>query len=150
VEAMRRSVWSPLLSVIAVPLAAAADPVCCKLFGIDLTRVLGSDAAVCGKIVDGDDRADAQHASVEERKRATQCALEAQRQRRPFVYTYRLLAPPDMDLVNQAVFGAHGERMLMKLGVFARQNIRTIEICESLTVLPDGKLKGTGCYETYP
>jgi hypothetical protein len=40
--------------------------------------------------------------------------------------------------------------MLLKLGKFARENIRSVEICESLTVLPDGKLKGAGCYNTDP
>jgi len=142
---MRRRVW-PALMLIQAQLALAAPPACCRLFGFDATPILGADPAVCGKVVSGDSPMEAQTESVEERRRATQCALEAQEQKRAFVYTYRLLAPPDMDLIVQAVFGAHGERMLMKLGLFARENIHTVEVCDALTVLPDGKVRESGCY----
>jgi hypothetical protein len=141
---MHRTAWPVLLSISQ--LATAATPACCRLFGFDATRMLGPDPAVCGKILDADSRARAQEESAAERKRAAQCALDAQAQGRPFVYTYRLLAAPDMDLVVQAVVGAHGERLLMKLGLYAGENMHKVEACQSLAVLPDGKVRGSGCY----
>jgi len=140
---MRRSAWPALLLIPQVALAAA--PVCCRLFGFDASRMLGPDPAVCGKLVDADSRTEAQNESSAERKRAAQCALEAQAQGRAFVYTYRLLAAPDMDLIVQAVVGVHGERMLLKLGLYAGENMHEVETCQSLTVLPDGKVRGAGC-----
>src|SRR5262249_31147982 len=127
-------------------MAVAGEPACCKLFGFDASTMLGNEAAVCGRIVTADAINQAQDDSSEERQRAAQCALEAQRQGRAFVYTYRLLATPDMDLVTQAVFGAHGERLLMRMGLYQRENIRTVENCNSLRVLPDGNVKKEGCY----
>jgi len=136
----------PTLLLIHAQLALAAPPACCRLFGFDATHVLGDNPAVCGEVVTGDTLPAAQTETVEDRRRATQCALEAQEQKRAFVYTYRLVAAPDMDLIVQVVFGAHGERMLMKLGVFARENIHKVEVCDALEVLPDGKVREAGCY----
>lgn len=147
---MRRAIWLALLVSIGAPLAVAAAPACCRLFGIDATPMLGRDPAMCGRVVGTGLPDQAQADTIEDRRRATQCALEAQAQGRAFVYTYRLLVPPDIDLISQAVFGAHGERMLLKLGKYARENIRSVEICEALTVLPDGKLRSAGCYNTDP
>jgi len=146
---MRRAAWAALM-IIPPWLVSAAAPVCCKLFEFDASAMLGQDPAVCGRIVDGDAPDEARMETVEERKRATRCALEAQQQGRAFVYTYRLVVPPDIDMITQAVFGAHGERLLMKLGIYGQENIRTVAVCSSLTVLPDGKLKGSGCYLTRP
>ena len=134
-----------LATLQALP-AMAAEPACCRLFGFDASSMLGSGAAICGVVRDADSRDEAESVSLDERRRATQCALDAQSRGRPFVYTYRLLAAPDMDLITQVVVGAHGERLLMKLGLYAGENIRRIEECESLTVLPDGKVTGKGCY----
>jgi len=138
-----------VIAASVAPLALASEPACCRLFGFDATYMLGADPAVCGKVVTGDTLPNAQTETTEERRRAARCALEAQQQKRAFVYTYRLVAAPDMDLIVQAVFGAHGERLLMKLGLFARENIHTVEECEELAVLPDGKLRSAGCYETH-
>jgi hypothetical protein len=60
--------------------------------------------------------------------------------RRPFVYTYRLLISPDIDMVYQAVFGAHGERLLLRMGLYQGENIRTVETCATLTVQADGQV----------
>lgn len=139
-----RRIWIGLLSLQA-PWAMAAEPACCKLFGFDASAMLGKDAVSCGSIVTADAPNQARDESSAERKRAAQCAVEAQRQGRAFVYTYRVLASPDIDLVTQAVIGAHGERILLRMGLNARENIRTIEHCEALTVLPDGLLKTAGC-----
>ena len=81
----------------------------------------------------------------DERRRATRCALEAQAQGRAFVYTYRELLTPDIDLIVQALFGVRGERLLLKSGRFAAEDMRMTEVCAKLTVLPDGKLHGDGC-----
>ncbi len=143
---MRRTAWPPLVLVLVAPLAVADSPLCCRLFGLDLEAILGPDAVTCGKIVGDDESATAQAETVEERKLATRCALEAQKQGRAFVYTYRLLVAPDIDMITQAVFGAGGERMLLKLGIYREENIRTVEICERLTVLRDGKLRGERCH----
>ena len=147
---MRREFWLACAVLMGAPLVVAAAPACCRLFGIDATPMLGRDPAICGKIVDADLPYEAQARTVEDRRGATKCALEAQAQGRAFVYTYRLLVPPDIDLISQAVFGAHGERMLLKLGRSGPENIRTVEICESLVVMPDGRLKSSGCYNTDP
>jgi hypothetical protein len=61
------------------------------------------------------------------------------------VYTYRLLAAPDIDMVTQAVFGVHGERLLLRMGLYRGENIRTVERCAALEVTADGKLKPRGC-----
>jgi hypothetical protein len=145
---LRATAAAVALSAIFAPLAAAA-PVCCRLFGIDATPMLGPDPVVCGKVVTGDRRIEAEEETQEDRRRATKCALEAQAQGRAFVYTYRLLVPPDIDVITQAVFGAQGERMLLKLGRFRGENIHTVETCETLSVLPDGKLKGAACFASY-
>lgn len=137
-------VGTALLSLHAA-LTMGAEPACCKLFGFDASAMLGKDAVVCGSIVTADAPNQARNESGKERQRAAQCAAEAQRQGRAFVYTYRVLASPDVDLITQAVFGAHGERILLRMGLNARENIRTIEHCEALTVLSDGLLKTAGC-----
>lgn len=130
--------------IIAAPLSVAS-PACCKIFGVDLTHMLGRDPAVCGEIRDADERNETQALILEDRRRATQCALEAQAAGRPFVYTYRMFSPPDIDLIVQAVAGEDGRRMVLKMGNTRHRNIRTIEACATLTVQPDGKLKTAGC-----
>jgi len=141
--------WMVLLFLEAMP-AIAAEPLCCKLFGFDLSAMLGKDAVACGSIVTADAPNQSRDEASAERQRATQCALDAQSQGRAFVYTYRVLASPDVDLVTQAVFGAHGERMLLRMGLNAGENIRRVESCASLTVLPDGLVNSAGCVSTYP
>jgi hypothetical protein len=126
--------------------AAAAESACCRLFGFDAAPILGADAAVCGQIRDADERNQAEADTREDHRRATACALEAQARGRAFVYTYRLLASPDVDLVYQVVFGMHGERLLMRMGLNAGENIRSVESCATLTVQPDGKVRKEGCY----
>lgn len=140
--------WTMFLYLAAMP-AMAAEPLCCKLFEFDASAMLGKDAVACGSIVTADAPNQARDEASEDRQRATRCALDAQSQGRAFVYTYRVLASPDIDLVTQAVFGAHGERMLLRMGLNARENIRTIEHCEAFTVLPDGLLKTAGCIRVY-
>ena len=127
-------------AMTALP-AGAASPACCRLFEFDATPILGRDPAICGKIPD----ADTPEETVDERRSATRCALAAQTQGRAFVYTYRELIPPDIDLIVQAVFGVRGEQVLLKAGRFARQDVHTAEICARLTVMSDGKLVGEGC-----
>ena len=140
---MRHAAWTLLLWAGG---SLSAEAPCCRLFGFDAAPILGADAAVCGKILDADDRDAAESETREDRRRATACALEAQAQGRAFVYTYRLLASPDVDLVYQAVFGANGERLLLRMGRYAGENIRSVENCAALTVQPDGKVRKEGCY----
>jgi hypothetical protein len=138
---MRLAAW--VLLFACEPLSAAAP--CCSLFGFDASSILGADPAVCGAIRDADNRDDAEAESREDRRRATQCALDAQARGRAFVYTYRLLVTPDIDVVSQAVFGARGERLLLRMGLYRGENIRTVEACASLVVQADGQLKKQGC-----
>jgi hypothetical protein len=123
----------------------SADAPCCRLFGLDASLILGHDAAVCGKIRDADDRDAAESETREDRRHATACALEAQARGRAFVYTYRLLVSPDIDMVYQAVFGAHGERLLLRMGLYQGENIRTVEACSTLSVQADGQVAKQGC-----
>lgn len=139
---VRSAAWTLLLLAGG---ALAAEAPCCKLFGFDAAPILGNEAAACGKILDADNRDQAESATREDRRRATACALEAQAQGRAFVYTYRLLAKPDIDLVYQAVFGAHGERLLLRMGLYNGENIRTVEACATLTVQADGQVAKQGC-----
>ena len=132
-------------AVVGAGGSLSAEAPCCRLFGFDASQILGHDAAVCGKILDADDRAAAESETRENRRRATACALEAQAQGRAFVYTYRLLVSPDIDMVSQAVFGAHGERLLLRMGLYQGENIRTVEACSALTVLADGQVSKQGC-----
>jgi hypothetical protein len=138
-------IWITLFALQAAP-AVVADPACCKLFGFDASSILGEDAAICGKILDADERHAAESETREDRGRATACALDAQARGRAFVYTYRLLASPDVDLVYQAVFGARGERLLLRMGLYAGENIRSVENCAALTVQADGQVRKEGCY----
>src|SRR5262245_25393441 len=140
---MRAQAWFVAALIFAAPLSAS--PACCKIFGIDLSGMLGRDPAVCGQVRDADERNETQAAILEDRQRATQCALEAQAANRPFVYTYRMFSPPDIDLIVQAVSGEDGRRMVLKMGNTKHRNIRTIEDCATLTVQPDGKLRTSGC-----
>jgi hypothetical protein len=115
------------------------------MFGFDASPILGRDAAICGKIRDADDRDAAESATREDRRHATACALEAQAHGRAFVYTYRLLISPDIDMVYQAVFGVHGERLLLRMGLYQGENIRTVEVCATLSVQADGQVSKQGC-----
>jgi hypothetical protein len=124
--------------------AAADAPLCCRIFSIDATPILGDDAVLCGRVPDADTTEEA----AEARRSAKICALEAQSRERAFVYTYRELIPPDVDLIVQAVFGAHGERLLLKAGHFARQDVHLTQVCEKLSVRSDGTLESRGCYDT--
>ncbi len=137
---MRRAIWTTL-AILSASFAGADSLVCCRIFDIDATPILGADPAVCGKIPDADTAQDTR----DERNRATLCAREAQSQGRAFVYTYRELLSPDIDLIVQALFGVRGERLLLKTGRFAAEDVRMVEVCGALTVLPDGKLQGKGC-----
>ncbi len=139
---MRSAAWILLLFAGG---SLSAEAPCCRMFGLDASSILGPDAAVCGKIQDADDRDEAESVTRENRRHATACALEAQAQRRAFVYTYRLLISPDVDLVYQAVFGARGERLLLRMGLYQGENIRTVETCATLTVQPDGQVAKHGC-----
>lgn len=139
---MRRAAWTLLLWAGG---SLSAEAPCCRLFGFDAAPILGADAAVCGKILDADDRDAAESETREDRRRATACALEAQAQGRAFVYTYRLLVEPDIDLVHQAVSGMHGERLLLRMGLYHGENIRTVETCATLTVQADGQVAKQGC-----
>src|SRR3954464_6890715 len=125
--------------------AFAEETQCCRLFGFDAAPMLGENAVACGRILDADQRREAQSQTLEERRRATQCALQAQAQGRAFVYTYRLLVSPDVDLVYQAVFGVHGERLLLRMGLYQGENIRTVEACSTLSVQADGQVAKQGC-----
>jgi hypothetical protein len=138
----RNAAWALLLFASG---ALAADAPCCRLFGFDASSILGNDAATCGKILDADDRDAAESETRENRRRATACALEAQAQGRAFVYTYRLLVKPDIDLVYQAISGVHGERLLLRMGLYQGENIRTVEACATLTVQADGQVAKQGC-----
>lgn len=141
--------WVPLLALQAAS-ALAAEPACCKLFAFDASAMLGKDAAVCGAIRDATDRDQAESLTRQDRRRATQCALEAQDQGRAFVYTYRLLVSPDVDMINQAVFGAKGERLLLRVGLYQGENIRSVETCASLTVRADGRIDERDCHIVNP
>jgi hypothetical protein len=147
---MHNAFWLICAMAMGTPLAFAADPLCCRMFGIDATPILGHDAALCGKIVDADQRAAVETEVRAQRKLAAQCALGAQAKGRPFVYTYRMLVTPDVDMMVQGVFGAHGERLLLQAGIFGEDNIHSMEVCNSLIVLADGILKGEGCYPGDP
>jgi len=131
-----------LAMALAMSESMAADaPVCCRIFSIDATPILGDAPAICGQVPD----ADTTEQAAAEKRRAAQCAREALAQGRAFVYTYRELIPPDVDLLVQAVFGTRGERMLLKAGRFARQDVRSLEVCATLAVQSDGTLRTTGC-----
>ena len=141
---MRSPAWS-LLAVLQASTNIAAEPACCRLFGFDASSMLGDEAAVCGRIRDASERHEAEAVTREDRRDAIRCALDAQSRRQAFVYTYRLLAEPDIDLVYQAVFGAHGERLLLRMGLYQGENIRTVESCATLTVRADGQVAKQGC-----
>ena len=128
-------------------ISGAADaPLCCRIFSIDATPILGEDAVLCGRVPD----ADTTNEAADAKRVAKACALDAQSRGRAFVYTYRELIPPDVDLIVQAVFGAHGERLLLKAGRFGRQDVRMTQVCGRLTVRGDGTLESVGCYDTQP
>ena len=40
----------------------------------------------------------------------------------------------------------HGERLLLRMGLYAGENIRSVENCTAPTVQPDGKVRKQGCY----
>ena len=136
--------WITLLALQGAS-TIAAEPACCNLFGFDASSMLGNDAVMCGKIRDANSRDETESVTREERRRATQCALEVQARGRAFVYTFRLLVSPDVDMVYQTVFGAHGERLLLRMGLYQGENIRTVEACSTLTVQADGQVAKQGC-----
>jgi len=138
---VRRATCLAIALAVSEWLAAADAPLCCRIFSIDATPILGDAPAVCGRVPDADTTEEA----AAEKRRAAQCALDALAQGRAFVYTYRELIPPDVDLIVQAVFGTRGERVLLKAGRFAREDVRSLEVCATLSVQPDGTLRTAGC-----
>lgn len=134
----------------AVSPARADSPACCKLFGLDATPILGDEPAICGEVRDADDRPDAESITREDRKHAAECARAAQAQGRTYIYTYRQLVSPDVDMLVQAVTGTRGERLLLKLGNFRGENIRSVEACAKINVLEDGRLESRGCTQWHP
>lgn len=140
---MSRATRLVMMLAVSGCLAAADAPLCCRIFDIDATPILGDDAVLCGRVPDADTTEEAAAA----KRSAKACALDAQSRGRAFVYTYRELLPPDVDLIVQAVFGAHGERLLLKAGRFGRQDARMTQVCEKLAVRSDGTLDSTGCYQ---
>jgi hypothetical protein len=137
----RRAACLAMALAVSESLAAADAPVCCRIFSIDATPILGDAPALCGQVSDVETTEEA----AAEKRRAATCAREAQAQRRAFVYTYRELIPPDVDLVVQAVFGTRGERILLKAGRFAREDVRSLEVCATLAVQSEGTLRTAGC-----
>jgi hypothetical protein len=137
----RRAACLTLALAMSEWTTAADAPMCCRIFSLDATPILGGDPVVCGRVPDADTTEEA----AAEKRRATQCAREAQAQGRAFVYTYRELISPDIDLLVQAVFGTRGERILLKAGRFAREDVRSLEVCATLNVQSDGRLKTAGC-----
>ena len=140
----RRAVCVAIALAMSEWLAAADAPLCCRIFSIDATPILGDAPTACGQVPDAETTEEA----AAEKRRAAQCARDAQAQGRAFVYTYRELISPDVDLIVQAVFGAHGERLLLKAGRFGRQDVRMTQVCEKLGVRSDGTLDSAGCQET--
>ena len=137
-------------ALMGVSLSAAATPACCKLFGIDLTPILGDDVATCGALRHANNPAEAETLNREERSRGAECARAALASGRTLVYTYRQLIWPDVDLIIQAVWGARGERLLLKLGNYRNENVRVIEVCAMLEVLPGGRIDSAGCTDRHP
>jgi len=137
----RRAACLAIALAMSEWLAAADAPLCCRIFSIDATPILGDAPTACGQVPDAETTEEA----AAEKRRAAQCARDAQAQGRAFVYTYRELIPPDVDLIVQAVFGTRGERLLLKAGRFAREDIRSLEVCATLSVQPDGTLRTAGC-----
>jgi hypothetical protein len=133
-----------------IPSLAIAAPPCCKLFGLDASPILGDDAAICGAVVDADDRSDAEELARANRKQAAECARAAQADGRAYVYTYRQLIWPDVDMVVQAVTGTRGERLLLMFGNSRGENIRTAEVCAMLEVRPGGRVESRGCTPYHP
>jgi hypothetical protein len=120
------------------------------MFGLDVTPIIGDGPALCGQILDARDLIEAQTVAQEEKVRAAQCARDAQANGRAYVYSYRFVAAPDVDLIVQAVSGIHGEHLLLKMGRLKYENIRSRAVCTSLNVLPDGKVAAEGCYDWDP
>ena len=147
---IKRARCALVAGMACLPAILAASPACCRLFQIDATPILGDDPAVCGEILDANEPAKAEAMSREARQLASQCARDAQSQGRPFVYTYRMLVAPDVDLIVQAVAGTRGERLLLRIGDFRGEFIRSIEVCAMLTVLADGRPKSQGCTDEHP
>lgn len=135
---------------LAASSAGETSPACCKLFGLDATPILGDEPAICGELRDADDRPEAESLAREHRKRAAECARSAQASGRSFVYTYRQLVSPDVDLVVQAVAGTRGARLLLKLGNFRGENLHSMEVCAKLDVLEDGRIASRGCTQWHP
>lgn len=139
-----------ILSFTAASLAAAADPACCRLFGIDATPILGDDPAICGELRDANDRPDTEALAREDRKHAAECARAAQAAGRSYVYTYRQLVSPDIDVVIQAVSGVDGQHLLLNFGNFRGENQRSAHVCAQLKVLAGGLIEARGCLPSHP
>jgi hypothetical protein len=139
----RRAACLAIALAMSEWLAAADAPLCCRIFSIDATPILGDAPTACGQVPDAETTEEA----AAEKRRAAQCARDAQAQGRAFVYTYRELIPPDVDLIVQAVFGTRGERLLLKAGRFAREDVRSLEVCGALNVQP-GTLRTAGAPRT--
>jgi hypothetical protein len=136
--------------LMSAALPAAAAPACCKFFGFDATPILGDDVVICGAIRHANFPSEAEDLNREERKRGAECARTALASGRSVVYTYRQLIWPDVDLIIQAVWGSRGERLLMKLGNSRNENVRLVEVCAMLDVLPTGRIESAGCTDWHP
>ena len=137
----------PLTLALAIAMLSAGcaskTPIsdCCADVGLNVNPILGPDAVNCGTI-----NTKPQDAATRDRNEsAIACVQRAQLRGRPFLVNQGFSIPPDYYLRNVVVFGAQGEKVLLRIehehdgptGVLAR--------CASIDLKSDGQLAYSGC-----
>ena len=106
---------------------------------IDVAPVLGVGYVDCGTF------APVRGKHIDQRKVALKCVLQAQRQRRAFIYHFVEYSFPDVGIDHVVVVGEHGERLLRQRGDFGDEYIDFVGACDALSVRQDGYPDHAGC-----
>lgn len=126
-----------LIAIPALTLTGCASTIdCCSEFGIDAGALLGSSGRDCG-LVRNDPRPS--------RTRPLACVRRAQLERRPFLYRYVEIIPPDVGVLTTVLIASSGERILMQQGNVNDEALMVLARCNVLTVDLEGKVAASGC-----
>lgn len=122
---------------------ASTGPIsdCCADVGLNVNPILGPDAVNCGTIITKPQDA----ATRGRNESAIACVQRAQLRGRPFVVNQGFSIPPDYYLRNVVVFGAQGEKVLLRIEHEHDGPTWALARCANIDLNSDGQLAYSGC-----
>ena len=116
---------------------------CCSNLGIDVNPVLGPHAANCGTI----NSAPHTTAARDRNRKALACVRSARTGARAFVVNQGYSIFPDYALQNVVIFGAQGEKVLVRIEQAHDGATYSMSSCTVLNIRDNGELEFAGCQE---